>query len=152
MLDTLDDELNVGIVGARLVYEDGTLQHDGCMFERLPEFGNWPFPMHPGKGRSIERKVDVADAAIVTGACMVIRRALAVDLGGFDEGYVIGDFEDADLCLRIVDKGLRCVVENRAELYHLERQSQNRQANAWRMNLTLYNAWHFQTRWHDREF
>lgn len=152
MLETLIVEPNVGIVGARLVYEDGTLQHDGCTFERLPEFGNWRFPMHPGKGRRVESTVDVSDASMVTGACMVMRRSLAVELGGFDDGYVIGDFEDADLCLRVIGRGLRCVVDNQAELYHLERQSQNLQANAWRLNLTLYNAWRFQTRWDDREF
>ena len=152
MIETLETGPDIGLVGARLLYEDGSLQHDGCTFERLPEFGNWPFPMHPGKGRHIEPTSAVADADIVTGACMVMARTWAKALGGFDEGYVIGDFEDADLCLRLAERGLRSVVDNRAKLYHLERQSQNLQANAWRMNLTLYNAWRFQTRWRHREF
>lgn len=152
MLETLTKTRGIGIVGARLVYEDGSLQHDGCLFERLPEFGNWPFPMHPGKGRRIEATEDVVDAEIVTGACMVLSRRLAEEMAGFDEGYVIGDFEDADLCLRITDRGYRCVVDNRAELYHLERQSQNLQVGSWRMNLTLYNAWRFQKRWQTRDF
>ncbi len=147
MLETQAAEPDIGIVGARLVYEDGTLQHDGCTFERLPDFAGWPFPMHPGKGRSADAVEDVATVLMVTGACMVLPRPLADELGGFDEGYVIGDFEDADLCLRVRERGLRCVVDNRARLYHLERQSQGLGATSWRTNLTLYNAWRFQNRW-----
>ncbi len=152
MIGTLNDEPDAGMIGAFLVYEDGTMQHDGCTFERLPEFGNWPFPMHPGKGRRVAKTHRRAQAEIVTGACMVMQADLARELGGFDEGFVIGDFEDADLCLRVTAKGLTCIVDNDAELYHLERQSQNLQASSWRMNLTLFNAWRFQSRWSGREF
>jgi GT2 family glycosyltransferase len=84
---------------------------------------------------------------MITGACMALRTPLARELGGFDEGYLIGDFEDADLCFRIQEKGLACVVDNRAVLFHLERQSQSIGAHSWRMNLTLYNAWRFQKQW-----
>jgi GT2 family glycosyltransferase len=77
----------------------------------------------------------------------VMRRELLDRLGGMDERYVIGDFEDADICLRVRDEGLRCVVDNRAVLYHLERQSQNEANDAWRMNLTLFNAWQHRRRW-----
>ena len=149
LLETQAAEPDIGLVGARLLYEDGTLQHDGCTFERLPDFAGWPFPMHPGKGRRARAAAGVTTVPVVTGACMVLPRPLADELGGFDEGYVIGDFEDADLCLRVGEKGLRCVVDDRAALYHLERQSQGLQADSWRMNLTLYNAWRFQSRWGD---
>ena len=140
-------EPGAGIVGACLYYEDGTLQHDGCMFERLPDFAGWPFPMHPGKGRRVPWHDDRRRVAAVTGACMLMPRSLADELGGFDEGFVVGDFEDADLCLRAAARGFGCVVEGRARLHHLERQSQDRGTSTWRMNLTLYNAWRFQARW-----
>ena len=78
---------------------------------------------------------------------MVLRTALARDVGGFDEGYMIGDFEDADLCETVKRRGLSCVVDQRARLFHLERQSMGDQAASWRFNLTLYNAWRFQNRW-----
>jgi GT2 family glycosyltransferase len=76
-----------------------------------------------------------------------MRRALAEELGGFDEAYVIGDFEDSDLCLRIGQRGLACAVDPSVRLYHLERRSQVGAAQRWRMNMTLYNAWTHQTRW-----
>jgi len=151
LIATEKSDESVGIVGALLNYEDGTLQHRGCAFERLPEFADWVFAIHPDKGRRVTLPESHGAALAVTGACMVMTRELALQLGGFDEGYVIGDFEDADLCLRAGELGLSCLVDYRAQLYHLERQSQG-QSQPWRMNLTLYNAWRFQQRWRDHEF
>ena len=76
-----------------------------------------------------------------------MRRDLAQQLGGFDECYIIGDFEDSDLCLRLQGRGLDCAVNLDVEMYHLERKSQMSSARAWRMNLTLYNAWVHEHRW-----
>jgi GT2 family glycosyltransferase len=147
MLDDLRADPVLGVVGARLLFEDGTVQHDGMAFEPLPQFGGWPFPMHPGKGRLPRGEAGLADAEAVTGACMVLRADLARELGGFDEDYAIGDFEDADLCLRVRRKGLRCAVERRARLFHLERQSQVTPDRLWRFHVTLLNAWTHTRRW-----
>jgi GT2 family glycosyltransferase len=147
MLDTTGNDPTVGIVGALLVFEDETVQHDGCTYERLPEFGNWAFCMHPDKGMTPPKVPRVHGVSGVTGACMVMKAELARRIGGFDQGYVIGDFEDADLCEKVKMAGFSCVVDQRARLYHLERQSQGNQAASWRFNLTLYNAWRFQNRW-----
>ena len=88
---------------------------------------------------------EVIEAPAISGACMLIARDLALELGGFDPDYLIGDFEDADLCRRIARKGLRCVVDTRARAHHLERQSQGNSADQWRRNVTLFNAWIFNT-------
>jgi GT2 family glycosyltransferase len=147
MLATLRGDRSIGIVGARLLYEDETIQHEGCTFERLSEFGDWRFCLHPNKGFAPGTDESVQTVEAVTGACLLIGAELVRELGGFDESYVIGDFEDADLCCKVREKGLRCVVDRRAQLYHLERQSQGGQQSIARLNLTLYNAWRFQTRW-----
>jgi GT2 family glycosyltransferase len=68
-------------------------------------------------------------------------------VGGFDEVYVIGDFEDSDLCLRLRALGFGCAVDPEVQLYHLERKSQVSSAAMWRQNLTIYNAWQHQRRW-----
>jgi len=148
MIETAESDPAIGIVGALLLFEDDTVQHEGCACEELPEFGGWLFPLHPNKGRAPALDAGVETVEAVTGACMLLRTDLARDVGGFDEGYVIGDFEDIDLCRKIDGRGLACVVDRRAQLYHLERQSQGAQAMPWRLNLTLYNAWRFQNRWH----
>ncbi len=137
----------VGMVGALLLFEDGTVQHEGVTYKKLPQLGGWDFCMHPNKGRYPAPIEDRQMVPAVTGACMVMRSSLALELGGFDEGFVIGDFEDTDLCKRVQQRGLTCMVDRRARLFHLERQSQGDQAQTWRMNLTLYNAWRFHRKW-----
>ena len=137
----------LGAVGPTLLFEDDTVQHRGLTYEPLPEYADWLFPMHPGKGMRIPPKQGLQYYQAITGACMVMTRALAERLGGFDETYVIGDFEDSDLCLRIGALGLARAVDLDVRLYHLERQSQGNMANAWRFNLTLYNAWVHENRW-----
>jgi GT2 family glycosyltransferase len=72
-----------------------------------------------------------------------------MQLKGFDESYVVGDFEDSDLCLRVKREGKLCAVDHDVHLYHLERKSQENASESWRRNLTLYNAWVHQRRWFD---
>jgi GT2 family glycosyltransferase len=150
LIATEESSESIGIVGAQLLYEDGTLQHRGCVFERDAEIGDLYLVHHPDKGRRVALPQSQAAAPAITGACMLMKRELALRLGGFDENYVIGDFEDADLCLRARELGQICVVDYRARLFHLERQSQG-QSQPWRRNLTLYNAWRFQQRWNNHE-
>ncbi len=147
MVDTAASRPEVGVVGALLVFEDETIQHEGCSYEVLPEFAGWSFSLHPRKGRYPGGDDGVQEVEAVTGACLLMPMALARAVGGFDEGYVIGDFEDVDLCRKAQAQGRICVVDRRARLYHLERQSQGGQQSSWRLNLTLYNAWRFQNRW-----
>ena len=148
MLETAETNPNIGVVGALLVFEDETIQHDGCTYERLSEFGDWFFCQHPDKGFLLDDdRRDVHPVDAVTGACLLLSAEVARAVGGFDEGYIIGDFEDADLCEKVKALGKFCVVDRRARLYHLERQSQGNQQASWRFNLTLYNAWRFQKRW-----
>ena len=137
----------LGAVGGVLLFEDGTVQHRGMQFAPLAEFGNWYFPFHEGKGLRHTPSAALQPAPGITGACLVLPRALALRVGGFDEIYAVGDFEDSDLCLKLEALGLHSAVDPAVQLYHLERQSQAGPAQGWRMNLTLYNAWQHQNRW-----
>jgi GT2 family glycosyltransferase len=147
LMTRLRREPGVGVIGARLLFEDGSIQHEGCVYRTVPEFGNWTFIDHVNKGCRPDGDAALREYPVVTGACMVMERSLAQELGGFDVAYIIGDFEDADLCRRIQARGLSCVVDNDVQLYHLERKSQAAPGQNWRMNLTLYNAWLHQRRW-----
>lgn len=147
MIAALRSERRAGIVGARLLYEDGTLQHDGCTYEANPDLGGWHFPTHPGKGRVPLQATGRRSVPMVTGACLLIGRTLFAGLGGFDESYAVGDFEDSDLCQKVRARGLSCLVCDDVTLFHLERQSQATPDQQWRANLTLYNAWQHEHRW-----
>jgi GT2 family glycosyltransferase len=143
----LDRLPGVGIVGPLLLFEDGSVQHQGMGYAPLPEFGGWLFPTHPGKGERPEPTGELVRQRVITGACMVMTRDLARALGGFDEAFVIGDFEDSDLCLRASGLGVGCAVDHAVSMFHLERKSQITAAEPWRLNITLYNAWLHQKRW-----
>ncbi len=149
LADRLETNPDLGAVGPMLLYGDGSVQHEGMTFKNLPEFGNWSFGDHPRKGQKKGQAAGLRKHICITGACMVMRTSLAQELGGFDEAYIIGDFEDSDLCLRLHQMGLDSAVDLDVELYHLERKSQASSALSWRMNLTLYNAWVHQKRWAD---
>ena len=138
---------DVGAVGARLLYSDGSLQHGGMRMEASAHGSGWRLPEHPGKGLR-PPPAALREVEALTGACLALRREVAEKFGGFAPDYVIGDFEDADFCARLREAGLRCLIEDRATLVHLERQSQGRaddQAGRW--NLTLLNAWIYRQKW-----
>jgi GT2 family glycosyltransferase len=136
-----------GVLGCRLLYEDGSIQHAGMSFRRscvLPEA--WEND-HPWKGLPVAFDPCRAPTrvAAVTGACMMIEQALFRLVGGWSEQYVLGDFEDSDLCLRAYQQGWNVYYTPQVEHYHLERQSMA--AEAWRQNLTLHNMWRHSRNW-----
>jgi GT2 family glycosyltransferase len=140
----------LGIVAPWLLFEDGSVQHRGMTFGRLPEFANWHFGQHIGKGQHAPirpARSGVQRCLSLTGACMVMARALAEQVGGFDEVYAVGDFEDSDMCFNVARLGYACAVDPEVRLYHLERQSQAGDGSHWRQNLTVYNAWQHERRW-----
>lgn len=147
--NTLD---RCGILGCRLLFEDGSIQHAGMAFRTSPTLpGCWEND-HPGKGLSVpfDAHSSAEPVPAVTGACLMIERTLFSGLGGMSEEYVIGDFEDSDLCLKVQERGLRVYYTPEVELYHLERQSMRLigQGNLWwQQSLTLYNMWKHSRRW-----
>jgi len=143
----LDRRGRVGAVGPKLIYDDGSLQHAGLLFKRDSK-GIW-LNHHYFKGMpanyapaNVERPVPG-----VTGACIAMPRALYEDLGGFDESYVIGDYEDSDLCLKIRKAGFGIVYAPSVSLYHLERQSISRSTDYTRGAASQHNAWLQTKRW-----
>ncbi|MBV8359922.1 MAG: glycosyltransferase family 2 protein [Deltaproteobacteria bacterium] len=139
-----------GLVGAKLLYDDGSLQHAGIEFRRYSPWGDLWINAHPFKGLSPLGLSGVHEVDAVTAACAVIETSLYRELGGFSEDYIVGDFEDSDLCLRASAAGRRNYVALDIELYHLERQSQNQTGDVtWRTNLSIYNCWLHNSRWAD---
>lgn len=148
----LQTDDTIGAVGFTLLFEDGTIQHDGIAFEPLAEWNSLFVATHPYKGSPAQRLPDgVGDRSAVTGAAMLLRKADFLRLNGFDPAYVFGDFEDADLCLRLRMEGRRIVVVQNREMFHLERQSFRYASNvSRRTSMTLANCILFNARWRER--
>jgi GT2 family glycosyltransferase len=141
---------DAGAVGPKLLYEDGSVQHAGMRFYRLPVWGGLWVNDHPLKGQPNSPASNTLQCDALTGACLLLRTDMFRASGGLSEDYIIGDFEDSDLCLNLLRQGKRNYLVASVELYHLERQSQNMIGEtSWRTNLTLYNCWLHNDRWND---
>ncbi|MFG1400395.1 glycosyltransferase family 2 protein [Xanthobacter sediminis] len=152
----LDASPGHALLGTRLLFPDGGVQHDGMGFTYSLAYGVY-LNDHPGKGLAPLPATEgaVADVPAATGACLIGRREELLGLGGFSEDYLIGDFEDSDLCLKARAAGRRVGVARDIALTHLERQSVGLgESGEFRTRVTLFNAWLHQKRWRpalDRE-
>jgi O-antigen biosynthesis protein len=116
----------IGAVGAKLLYEDDTVQHAGVLLGI-----GWPYGVaghiYSGAKRDSAGPFDllsvVRTASAVTAACLAVRRDLFLAVGGLDEHNLKVAFNDVDLCLRLRAAGYRNVWTPFAELYHKESAS-----------------------------
>jgi GT2 family glycosyltransferase/glycosyltransferase involved in cell wall biosynthesis len=126
----------VGVAGSRLLYPDGRVQHAGMALAP----GCTPIHIHRGAPGDHPAVTRTRDLALVTGACLAVRRDLFLESGGFDEGFRNG-FEDADLCLRLARRGLVARYCGDSVVTHLESRSPGRADHE------LENAVLFRSRW-----
>lgn len=116
---------NIGAVGARLWYPNDTLQHAGVILG----LGVGGVASHVHKeckkgevGYCCRASLQQSFSA-VTAACLVVQREHYTSIGGFDEKNLTVAFNDVDLCLKLLEKGLRNVWTPYADLYHHESAS-----------------------------
>jgi O-antigen biosynthesis protein len=113
----------IGAVGAKLYYPNDTVQHAGTI---LGLFGTASHAFrHFGRGEPgyFGRLVLTQNLSAVTAACMLLRRNVFDEVGGFDAVNLAVAFNDVDLCLRIGERGYRILWTPYAELYHWESAS-----------------------------
>lgn len=153
-LKAMDADQSVGAVGFSLLFEDGSVQHDGMKFVKgggVPLYADFWLALHPGKG--LPPRADappVEEVEAVTAALMLVRRGHLDGEPLFDPEYVVGDFEDSDLCLRLKQRGSRILLMRTNEIYHLERQSLETAPNPLGTTpTTLLNCIRFNRRWGD---
>jgi O-antigen biosynthesis protein len=113
---------DVGAVGAKLCYKNNTIQHGGVIIG-IGGVAGHSHKHFPRSNPGYMKRLDIIqNLSAVTGACMMVRREVFDEVGGFDEKLTIA-FNDVDLCLKIREKGYLIVYTPYAELYHYESMS-----------------------------
>jgi len=116
----------VGVVGAKLYFPDGRVQHAGDLVGVGGVANHAHAFLQSNEPGYCNRAMVAQDMSAVTAACMVTRRSLYLELGGLDEKNLPVAFNDVDYCLRASEAGYRVVWTPYAELYHHESVSRGK--------------------------
>ena len=110
----------VGAVGLRLLYPDDTVQHAGIVVG-VGGIAEYAFRGSPAEVPGVCRQLQATrNYSAVTGACLLTRRDVFEEVGGFDEECLPVHFNDVDLCLKMRRAGYSIVYTPFARLYHHE--------------------------------
>ena len=112
----------VAIVGARLWYPNGTIQHGGVILGAGGIAGHAHIGLRRGEPGYFARAHLAQDISAVTTACALVKREVYLQVGGFDENLAV-TFNDVDFCLRLREAGYRILWTPYAELIHHESAS-----------------------------
>ena len=120
---------DVGAVGAKLFYPDGTIQHGGVFIGIGGSAGH----SHKGHPRDSDgdlyRLATAQNLCAVTGACLMVKRELYERFGGLDEKTFAVAYNDVDFCLRLWESGLLNVMTPFAAAVHHESKSRGNDTN-----------------------
>lgn len=137
---------DVGAVGAKLYYEDGTIQHAGV----IGGLGGVAGHAFLGCGHDdpgyFGRAMLAQDLSAVTGACMMLKRSVYEEVGGLDEAFAVA-FNDIDLCMKIRKAGYLIVYNPYAELLHYESKSRGYEDTEEKIKRFHSEIALFQSRW-----
>lgn len=138
-------QTGVGVVGAKLYYPDGRVQHGGDVVGP----GGCANHLHSMIGRDdpgyCNRAVVAQELSAVTAACMLTWKDIYQRLGGLDERHLPVAFNDVDYCLRVREAGYKVIWTPHAELYHHESVSRGKDKTFRRRR----EVWYMQRRWRE---
>ncbi len=125
----------IGAVGARLILEDGRLQHAGVIFENgLPGHVHHGFTGH-FKGYANSTHL-AQNFLAVTGACMMTPATIFEEAGGLSTELPV-NYNDVDYCLKLRDRGLRVAYDPDTTLCHFESSSRSSEVEEWEKQFLL---------------
>jgi len=116
LVDLIESDESIGMVGSKLIYADGRLQEAGGIIWR--DASGWNYGRCDDANKSEYNYVKEVD--YISGASIMIRSSLWEKIGGFDERYVPAYFEDADLAFEVRNAGYRVVYQPKSVVVHFE--------------------------------
>lgn len=140
---------NVGIVGAKLLYQDNTIQHAGVVIGFMGYARHIMNDIEGLKDPGYMMRAQVnCDYSAVTAACMMTKKSLFEELDGFDESFKVA-CNDIDYCLRVRKKNYLVVFNSFAKFYHFESKSRGYENNLEKVNRFNREVEIWQDRWRD---
>lgn len=116
MIKTIEEEPLVGIVGAKLIYPSGILQEAGGIIWSDGNGWNYGRGDNPYKPEyNFIKEVDYC-----SGACLLVKKWIFNEVGGFDTRYSPAYYEDADLCFAVRNLGYRVLYNPKVNIIHYE--------------------------------
>lgn len=146
LLAPFAEETYVGAVAPKMLFPDGRLQEAGARIgvdgaaEMIGLFEDPALPRW-----NVRREVDYA-----SGACLMVRREVFAQLGGFDLTFAPAYCEDADLCFRLRERGLRVIYEPTSAIVHHLSITANSIDSGYKHRLATRNQQKFVERWGER--
>ena len=140
---------NVGIVGAKLLYQDNTIQHAGVVIGFMGYARHIMNDIEGLKDPGYMMRAQVnCDYSAVTAACMMTKKSLFEELHGFDESFKVA-CNDIDYCLRVRERNCLVVFNSFAKFYHFESKSRGYENNLEKVNRFNREVEIWQDRWRD---
>lgn len=145
MLQTVESAWNIGIVGCRLLYPNGTIQHAGGRLLSGERYDH----LYRGQSGTLPKACLTYDVESVTGALLLIKKEVIDDIGLLCEDYPLS-YEDVDFCLRARQSGWRVIYCGKAVAIHNEGTTRGRsreeKPDAWyeeelRSHIVFWTRW-----------
>ena len=148
MIDEALADPAVAIVGAKLVYPNGTVQHGGVVLG-VGSVADHAFKGIPAANPGYMSRARCAQQySAVTAACMLCRADAFVEVGGFDEHELAVAFNDVDLCLKVGSRGWKViwtpavVAEHHESLSRGDDMAPGKAARFFRESHVMFQRWH----------
>lgn len=145
LLELIEKDETIGMVGSKLVYPNGKLQEAGGIV--FADGSGWNY------GRMQDPKAPeynyVKDVDYISGASIMIRADLWRQLGGFDEQFAPAYYEDTDLAFSVRKAGYRVVYQPLSEVIHFEGISNGTDTSSGQKSYQVVNAKKFLEKWQD---
>lgn len=142
----------VGAVGAKLLYSDGSVQHAGVVVGMGEAAGHAHRHLGPGEPGYFRQPRCAQFVSAVTGACLLVDRRKYDAVGGLDERNFAIAYNDVDFCLKLEQAGWRNVYTPHAILYHHESKSRGNDLSPQHRERYMRELAALQERWGTKTF